>query len=58
MRSATFEDVKDFHGHSRPSHIVMRNELASKRFSELSTLDMKLNVEVPAQKFVLDDLGR
>ena len=58
LRSASFEEVKNFHGLERPSHIAMRNELAVKRFSELNTLDMKLNVEVPAQKFVLDDLGR
>lgn len=58
LRSAQFDDVKDFHGLRRPSHIVMRNELASKRFSEMTTLDMKLNIDVPAQKFILDDLGR
>lgn len=58
LRSAQFDDVKDFHGLRRPSHIVMRNELATKRFSEMNTLDMKLNIDIPAQKFVLDDLGR
>jgi outer membrane lipoprotein-sorting protein len=58
LRSAIFEDVKNFHGHERPAHIVMRNELATKRYSELTMLDMKINVDVPAQKFVLDDLGR
>jgi hypothetical protein len=36
----------------------MRNELATKRFSEMTMVDMKINVEVPAQKFVFDDLGR
>jgi outer membrane lipoprotein-sorting protein len=58
LRSMEFADVKDFHGLKRPSHLVMKNELAIKRFSEMNTLDMKLNVDVPAQKFVLDDLGR
>lgn len=58
LRSAVFEDVKNFHGHERPSHITMRNELATKRFSEMTMLDMKLNIEIPAQRFVLDDLGR
>ena len=58
MRSAVFEDVKSFHGHERPAHIVMRNELATKRFSEMTMLDLKLDVDAPAQKFVLDDLGR
>ena len=58
LRTAVFSDVKDLRGLKRPSHIVMRNELANKRYSELSTLDMKINLDVPAQKFVLDDLGR
>ncbi len=58
LRSMQYAEVKDFHGHKRPSHLVMRNELAVKRFSEMNTLDMKLNVDVPPQKFVLDDLGR
>ncbi len=58
LRSAVFEDVKNFHGHERPAHIVMRNELATKRYSEMTMLDLKLNIDVPAQKFVLDDLGR
>jgi outer membrane lipoprotein-sorting protein len=58
LRSMVFTEPKDFHGLRRPSHFVMRNELATARFSEMNTLDMKLNVEVPPQKFVLDDLGR
>jgi outer membrane lipoprotein-sorting protein len=58
LRSAAFTDVKTFRGHKRPAHIVMRNELATKRYSELNMLDLKLDIEVPAQKFVLDDLGR
>lgn len=58
LRSMEFADVKDFHGLKRPSHLVMKNELASKRWSEMNTLDMKLNVDVPAQIFVLDSLGR
>lgn len=58
LRSAKFEDVKNFHGHERPAHITMRNELATKRYSEMTMLDLKLNIDVPAQRFVLDDLGR
>jgi outer membrane lipoprotein-sorting protein len=58
LRSATFESTKTFHGLERPSRIVMRNELATKRFSEMTMVDMKAGVEAPAQKFVLDDLGR
>jgi outer membrane lipoprotein-sorting protein len=58
LRSMTFSDVKDFRGLKRPSHLVMKNELVQKRWSEMTWLDMKLDVDVPAQKFVLDDLGR
>ncbi|MGD0838784.1 MAG: outer membrane lipoprotein-sorting protein [Polyangia bacterium] len=58
LRSATFELRKSFHGLERPSRIVMRNELATKRFSEMTMVDMRPGVEAPAQKFVLDDLGR
>ena len=58
LRSMSFADVKDFHGLRRPSHLVMKNELAVKRYSEMNTLDMKLNVDVAPQKFVLDDMGR
>jgi hypothetical protein len=43
---------------ARPARIVMRNELATKRFSEMTMVDMQAGVEAPAQKFVLDDLGR
>ena len=58
LRSATFSDVKDFHGFKRPSRISMRNELATKRFSELAFVDYNLKVDPPPTKFVLDDLGR
>lgn len=58
LRSAVFEDVKDFRGFVRPARIVMRNELATRRYSELTMLDMKTDVEVADQRFVLDDLGR
>jgi outer membrane lipoprotein-sorting protein len=58
LRSASFEGIKVFRGLERPALIVMRNELASRRFSEMTMVDMKVNVEVQAQKFVLDDLGR
>ena len=58
LRSMKFSDVKDFHGHKRPAHLEMRNEVAKARWSEMTMLDMKINVDVPPQKFVLDDMGR
>ena len=58
LRTSTFSDVKDFHGLKRPARISMRNELATKRFSELAFVDYNTKVDAPATKFVLDDLGR
>ena len=58
LRSATFSEVKDFHGVKRPSRITMRNELATKRYSELATVAMDTSVNPASTKFVLDDLGR
>jgi len=58
LRSSAFSEVKEFHGVRRPSRITMRNELATKRFSELATVEMDTNVNPPSTKFVLDDLGR
>lgn len=58
LRSAAFSEVKDFHGVRRPSRITMRNELATKRFSELATVELETHINPPSTKFVLDDLGR
>lgn len=58
LRSAQFGDVKAFRGFERPSKITMRNELATQRYSEMTMLDLKTNVDVPPQRFVIDDLGR
>jgi len=58
LRSATFDQVKTFRALVRPSHITMRNELASKRYSELTMMDLKVDLETPAHKYVLDDQGR
>jgi outer membrane lipoprotein-sorting protein len=57
LRSAVFEDVKTSHGVEGPTKITMRNELATRRFSEMTILDRKVG-DVPAQAFVLDELGR
>ena len=58
LRSMEFSEVKDFRGLRRPARLKMRNETATQRWSEMYYLDMKLDLNVPAQKFVLDDLGR
>ncbi len=58
LRSADFTDVKDFgHGHSRPAHITMRNEIATQRFSELKWESVDISSSAPESKFALSDLG-
>jgi len=58
LRSATFTEVRSFHGLERPAHVTMRNELATRRWSELTWIDFEVGSAAPAQRFVLDDLGR
>ena len=58
LRSADFKDPKDFGGIRRPASIVMRNEVATQRYSEMVTDALSLKDSVSAQRFVLDDLGR
>lgn len=58
LRSAAFSEVKDFRGHTRPSRVVMRSELATARWSALRIVDFQAGVNPPATKFVVDDLGR
>jgi len=57
LRSAVFSGVKDFGGARRPAKIVMRNELATQRFSEMEWDTFVLKEGIPAGRFVLDDLG-
>lgn len=58
LRSAEFSEVRDFNGLKRPAKVVMRNRLASKRFTELVLDSFETAVNPPASRFVLDDLGR
>ena len=59
IRSSEFKDYKEFEkGYQRPEHVVMRNEITKARFSEMTIKSIKLNVEVPAQRFTQADLGR
>jgi len=58
LRSADFTEVKDFgHGHSRPTHVTMRNEIATQRFSELKWEAVDVSVSAPDGKFALSELG-
>lgn len=58
LRSAAFDDVKTLRGVEAPTHVVMRNELATKRYSEMFIQDRKTHVDVAPQTFVLDSLGQ
>lgn len=59
LRKAEFFDVKDFGGGLvRPSRIKMTNAIAVGRTSEMSWEAITLKDDIPAQRFVLDDLGR
>jgi outer membrane lipoprotein-sorting protein len=59
IRSADFTDVKELSkGLVRPVKIVMHNELVPARKSEMVVREMKLDVDVPAQRFTQTDLGK
>ncbi len=59
LREAEFSDIKAFDGgFSRPSKIVMKNMLATKRFSVMTIATMDTRVKPAGTRFVLDDLGR
>lgn len=58
LRTAEFSDVKDFGAWRRPAKVVMRNALVPARFSEMIWDAAMAKDQIPAQRFVLDDLGR
>lgn len=59
LRSADFSEFVEYEkGYSRPSKVVMRNELVTSRRSEMVVKALKLNVDAPAQRFTQADLGR
>ncbi len=59
IRSAEFTDHREFDkGYVRPGKVVMKNELVKARKSEMVMKSLKLNVEVPAQRFTQSDLGK
>jgi outer membrane lipoprotein-sorting protein len=59
IRSAEFKEVKELQkGFLRPTKIIMHNEIVPARSSEMLMTSMKLDVEVPAQRFTQTDLGK
>lgn len=58
LRSAQFTDEKDFgNGLVRPAKTVMKNEIATERFSELTWESVDVKAAVSDAKFGLTDLG-
>lgn len=58
LRSADFTEVRDFgNGLKRPSKTVMRNEIATQRYSELNWESVDIKATVSDAKFGLTDLG-
>jgi len=58
MRKAEFSDHRSFGGLVRPGKIVMRNMLVTARWSEMKWDSLNTQINPPATKFVLDDLGK
>jgi outer membrane lipoprotein-sorting protein len=58
LRTAEFTDVRNWGGVKRPSHVVMKNMIAVKRWSELQIEAFDPSAQPSSGRFVLDDLGR
>ena len=58
LRMAEFSDFKVFSGLTRPGKVVMKNMLATQRYSTMTWDAMDTRVNPPSGKFVLDDLGK
>ncbi len=58
LRSASFAEPRDFHGHRRPRLVTMRNALEPGRWSEMRLDDFRVVASIPATRFVLTELGR
>ena len=58
LRAAEFSDVKSFGGFKRPAKVVMKNMLATERFSTMLVETFNTKVHPVAAQFVLDNLGR
>jgi outer membrane lipoprotein-sorting protein len=58
LRVAEFSDVRNFGGLYRPSRVVMKNMIATRRSSEMVVSRFNPDVRPSAAKFVVDGLGR
>ena len=58
LRSAEFSDVKSFGGFKRPAKVLMKNMLATSRYSEMLVRTFNTKVKPAPGQFVLDNLGR
>ncbi len=58
LRSASFEEPRDFRGHRRPTLVTMRNSLEPGRWSVMRVRDFRVVPSIPATRFVLTELGK
>lgn len=58
LRQAEFSDVKSFGGFKRPSKVLMKNMLATARYSTMVVNTLNAKVQPPGSTFLLDNLGR
>lgn len=59
IRSAEFSEFKELDkGYTRPTRIVMHNELVPARQSVMVVRSMKISVDAPPQRFTQTDLGK
>ena len=59
LRSAAFSEYREFQkGYTRPSRVLMQNELIKARHSEMTITEMKVGGEIADSRFNLNDLGK
>ncbi len=58
LRMAEFSDFRDFGGIKRPGKIVMKNMLATQRYSTMQWESFDPKYDPPSTKFSLDNLGK
>jgi outer membrane lipoprotein-sorting protein len=58
LRAAEFKEPKDFHGHLRPSRIVMHNLIEAERWSEMLISEFRVVDTLADTRFVVTELGK
>lgn len=58
LRAAEFSDVRSFGGFKRPAKVLMKNMLATARFSTMVVHTLNAKARPSTSTFLLDNLGR